>query len=140
MTAGISGRIMIVTIGGVALVGQIGGSLDGTRDIIDLTSLSSAYTKQHAAGDYGWTFTFNGLHDPSGSMGATEIMTAFKAAPDTTVIFGESVYVTGSNNSVWTFDGTFTAMSIGAVYTSGATVSGTIQVNGDVTESTITTT
>lgn len=138
-TAGISGRLMIVQLGGVALVGQIGASLDGTRDIIDLTSLSSEYVKQHAAGDYGWSFSFNGVYDPSGSMSATEIMVAFQAATETVVMFGESEYTTGSGNQIWTFSGTFTGMSIAADYTGVTRVSGTVQVNGDVVESAITT-
>ena len=139
MSAGISGRLMIVQIGGVALVGQIGGSLDGTRDVIDLTSLSSAYVKQSAAGDYGWSFSFTGLYDPSGSMSATEIMTAFKNATATEIIFGESTYTSGSGNQIWTASGTFTAMSISADYTGGGRVSGTVQITGDVVESSITT-
>ena len=139
-TAGVSGRLMIVTLGGVALVGQIGGSLDGTRDVIDLTSLSSEYVKQHAPGDYGWSFSFTGLYDPSGSMSATEIVTAFQASTEIAIVFGESTYTSGSGNKTWSASGTFTSMSISADYTGGARVSGTVQINGDVTENTITTT
>lgn len=140
MSAGVSGRLMIVQLGGVALVGQIGASLDGTRDVIDLTSLSSEYVKQHAPGDYGWSFSFNGLYDPSESMSATEIMVAFQAATEIEIVFGESTYTTGSGNKVWTASGTFTSMSISADYTGAARVSGVVQINGDVVESPTTST
>ena len=138
-TAGYSGRLMIVKIGGVALVGQIGGSLDGTRDIIDLTSLSSEYVKQFAAGDYGYTFSFNGLYDPSGSMSASEIKTAFEAEAAQVICWGAGTFVSGGINTYWTASGHFTAMSIAADYTGPARVSGTVQITGAVTQTAMTT-
>ena len=72
-------------------------------------------------------------------MSATEIMTAFKLATATTIIFGSEAYATAGLNTIWTFSGTFTGMSIAGDYTAVATVSGTLQVTGDVVESTITT-
>lgn len=139
MSAGISGRLMIVKINDTALVGQIGASLDGTRDVIDLTSLSSAYVKQSAPGDYGWSFSFNGLYDPSESMSVSEIMTAFKASANQTISWGEHDYLSGSGNKYWSASGHFTNLSITADKDGAARVSGTVQITGDVTENTVTT-
>jgi hypothetical protein len=133
--AKIRGLLMIVKIGGTALTGQLNATLNAVKDMIDATSADSAGVKAYEAGEYGFTFDFNSLYDPAGSMSFGEILTALKSTTATTIYFGGIV----TNDPYFSASAHFNSASLSADKNDVAKVSGSLTITGDVTEGSATT-
>lgn len=129
---------MVVKLGGTELTGRLNATLNMVKDIIDATSADSAGIKQYEAGEYGFTFDFNSLYDPTGSMSFSEILAAFKLTTVTTIYFGETSYV--ADAAYYSADAHFNAGSLSADKNDVAKIAGSLTITGDVTETAITTT
>jgi hypothetical protein len=132
--AKIRGLLMIVKIGGTQLTGQLNASLNMNKDVIDSTSADSAGVKAYEAGEYGGTFDFNSLYDPSGSMSFSEILTALKATTSTTIYYG----LAAIGSKYFTASAHFNSASLSADKNDVAKVAGSLTITGNVTEATVT--
>lgn len=126
------GTLLLVQIGGVTLTGLMDNSLDYVKDMIETTTKDSSKHKSYIAGEDGWTISFSGLYDPTGTYGFKTILAAAKAGTAVTVIFGEIT----SAADYWTGSALFDAASLTAGKNDASGFSGSLQGTGDLTAST----
>jgi hypothetical protein len=133
----IRGLLMIVKIETVVLTGRLNANLNITKDMIDATSVDSAGIKAYESGEYGATFDFNSLYDPSGTMSFSEILAALKLTTSATIYFGETAWST-TGSSYFSAEAHFNAASLSADKNDVAKVAGSLTITGDISETALT--
>ena len=75
----INGNLMYLYLNGVAVYRCTGITLNGNMDVIDVTSQTSAGTRDILPGMTSWSGSAEGIVDMSGTMSAYQLSTAMKA-------------------------------------------------------------
>jgi hypothetical protein len=131
------GILMIVKIETVVLTGRLNSTLNLNKDVIDSTSVDSAGIKEYLAGEYGGTFDFNSLYDPSGTMSFSEILAALKLTTSATIYFGETAW-SETGSSYFSAEAHFNSASLSADKNDVTKVAGSLTITGDITETALT--
>lgn len=120
------------------LVGEISSELSLTADMIETTTKDSVDAsgnpvKTYIAGESGFTFSVEGLHDPSGDWSVSQIVTALKAGTSHTFQFGG----TELGDKYFSGTGLFSGVTFSPSKNEAPSVSSEIQGTGELVEGTV---
>jgi len=106
--AKIDGKLMVLQIEGVTIVGRTTGSINFSADMLDATTADSAGWKEFVAGEKNATISVGGLYDPAAAEGVEEAIAYLVAGTQLTWKYGQ----TAAGASYWTGEGLITTVSI----------------------------
>lgn len=116
----------------------VSNDFDWSRDMIEVSSKSSAGTKEYIYGDQGGSFSFEGMYEEDASLGTSErsfgdLWSVIYNGTTATMVF------TTNSSGDDKYSGTvlLSNLKLGAPYNDKATFSGTFQITGAVTKGTV---
>lgn len=116
----------------------VSNDFEWSRDMIEVSSKSSAGSKEYIYGDKGGSFSFEGFHEEDTSMGTSErsfgdLWTLLNNGTTATMVF--TTNSTGDDKYSATV--LISNIKLGAPYNDKSTFSGTAQITGAVTKGSV---
>lgn len=135
--AKLSGKKMLVLVGGVAIGASKSFTLTINSQTIDTTSKDSDAWGESLYGSKDWNVSIDGLYDPASPMNAEEL---FDAIVNDTRLLLEMAVIDGTGGGL-VFRGYANAsgLTIGASYNDAVTFSGTLTGDGELGKGTVAT-
>jgi predicted secreted protein len=84
------GYDFLVRLGGTAITGRIGSTLDMNWDMIDATTVDSSKNKEYLAGEFGGTVTAEGIIAEGDTYSVTQLKTAGDARTPVACLWGRA--------------------------------------------------
>ena len=143
--SGISGSTMLLRVEDPdaadalkTLACELSSELSTSADMIETTckgsvDLNGRPTKTYIAGEYGFTFSVEGIYDPAGDWNFSEILAKLKAGTQLTFQFGGS----GVGDTFFTGAGIINEATLSAPKNDVVSVSASIQGVGELAEATV---
>ena len=135
--AKLSGKKMLVLVGGVAIGATKSFTLTINSQTIDTTSKDSDAWGESLYGSKDWNVSVDGLYDPESPMNAEEL---FDAITNDTRLLLEMAVIDGTGGGL-VFKGYANAsgLTIGASYNDAVTFTGNMQGDGAIEKGTVAT-
>jgi hypothetical protein len=129
------GYDVLLRLGGVALTGRIGSTLDMNWDMEDATTVDSAKSKEYLAGEFGGTVTFEGITSEGDTYSVTQLKTAGDARTAVACLWGRA----DDDARRYSCNVFISNVNIVANKNEPIKYSGTLQITGALSEGTYTT-
>jgi len=130
--AAVDGTLLVVDIAGSTLVCETDSSQNFTADMIETTCKASGGWKTYIPGEKGGTIDISAVYDETGTYTFSSAFADFEAGTALTWKWGS----TATGEKYYTGSGYWGDLSSEAPQNDRATWSGTIQIDGTVTEAT----
>jgi hypothetical protein len=128
------GLFLLVKIGSSVFSGLTSNSLSYSVDTLEVTTKDSNGHKEYIAGEDGGTIDFEALYDPTYTYSLDEVFAVAKAKALVSVVFGGIV----AGDEILSAQGVLTKVDLKADKNSPVTISGSIQLSGEITKSVVT--
>jgi predicted secreted protein len=135
--AKLSGKNMLVLVGGTAIGGTKSFTLTVNSNLIDTTTKDSDAWGDSLYGSKDWEVSFDGLYDPSNTMNAEEIFDLITG--DTTAILEMAVIDGTGGGLVFRGNANATGLTMTAGYNDAVSMSGGFKGAGELTKGTVAT-
>lgn len=129
------GYDFLLRLGGVALTGRLGSTLDMNWDMIDVTTVDSAKSKEFLAGEFGGTITADGIIAEGDTYSVTQLKTAGDARTAVACLWGRA----DDDARRYSANVFVSNVNIVANKNEGTKFSCTLQITGALAEGTYTT-
>ena len=135
--AKLSGKKMLVLVGGVAIGATKSFTLTINSQTIDTTTKDSDAWGESLYGSKDWNVSVNGLYDPDSPMNAEELFDAI--TNDTRLLLEMAVIDDKGGGLVFKGYANASGLTIGASYNDAVTFDGTLQGDGPIDKGTVAT-
>lgn len=133
----INGTTMLLLLDGAKIGVSKSATLNINVDTPDATSKDSAGWAASISGLRSWDVSFDGFHDPAGTM-STEQLYDFIAARDATIVMELATIDGTGGGELYRGVAIVTSLSITAEMETPVTISGTLQGTGALSKGTVT--